>query len=65
MRPSAGNPEGELRSLTCPGMETLQTPLGLVVAVLALIVLFKVAKLALKLLMVAVVIGGLYLAFVA
>ncbi|CAN5567404.1 MAG: hypothetical protein M3493_07445 [Actinomycetota bacterium] len=46
-------------------METLQTPLGLVVAVLALIVLLKVAKLALKLLMVAVVIGGLYLAFVA
>ncbi|MBA2730669.1 MAG: hypothetical protein H0U48_07960 [Euzebyaceae bacterium] len=46
-------------------METLQTPLGLVVAVLALIVLFKVAKLALKLLMVALVVGGLYLAFVA
>ncbi|MDQ3538742.1 MAG: hypothetical protein M3415_08115 [Actinomycetota bacterium] len=46
-------------------METLQTPLGIVIAVLALIVLFKVAKLVLKLLMVAVIVGGLYLAFVA
>ncbi len=44
-------------------MDLLETPLGIALVVLGLIVAVKAVKLAVKLLMVAVVVGGLYLAF--